>query len=330
MRVACQPLNSDLGVHLNGSVDEVKYTLRMKDIEARVDWKQVEGNGASLTEDQIRRSGVLELVAALRKSVGVWYNITKNEKCFNIVPEEVVIPSNDSSPLTAFSDSCPACPTCDGCPACGVARCNGTLDRCTFNGTIPKTFCWNGVTCNDDLWLYNTAVHGTGRDMFWPPTAKRGATMEDVVGPHGLIKSTCATPGMTGTPATTDLWSGWLTAYYGGSNITHRRNIVWSNGGLDPWAGGGVYPVNGGIDGPMVQNISEDGSQVALLIELGAHHLDLFFSDPRDPPCVREVRAIEERMIRQWCQEWTQAPEEAPQEGRPTAPTALEEVVLYM
>ena len=59
----------------------------------------------------------------------------------------------------------------------------------------------------------------------------------------------------------------------------------------------------GGPDGPMVQNISSDGSQIALVLDLGAHHLDLMFSDERSPPCFFEARKIEKRMIRQWCQE---------------------------
>jgi len=76
-----------------------------------------------------------------------------------------------------------------------------------------------------------------------------------------------------------------MTAYYGGRNVSHHRNIVWSNGALDPWSGQGVYPPGGGPDGPLVQNISADGSQLALVLDLGAHHLDLMFSDTRNPPC---------------------------------------------
>ena len=63
--------------------------------------------------------------------------------------------------------------------------------------------------------------------------------------------------------------------------------------------------MNGGIDGPMVQNISEDGSQIALLIDEGAHHLDLFFANATaDPPSATKARRIEEARIVQWCEEW--------------------------
>ncbi len=36
---------------------------------------------------------------------------------------------------------------------------------------------------------------------------------------------------------------------------------------------------------------------VALLIPEGAHHLDLRGADPRDPPSVSKVRAIERQYI---------------------------------
>ena len=56
--------------------------------------------------------------------------------------------------------------------------------------------------------------------------------------------------------------------------MTHHTNIVWSNGALDPWSGQGVYPdkPGSGPNGPMVQKISADGSQIALVLDLGAHH----------------------------------------------------------
>lgn len=60
--------------------------------------------------------------------------------------------------------------------------------------------------------------------------------------------------------------------------MARHRNIVWSNGALDPWSGQGVYPPGGGPDGPMVQNVSADGSQISLVLDLGAHHLDLMLA----------------------------------------------------
>ncbi|XP_026319877.1 lysosomal Pro-X carboxypeptidase [Hyposmocoma kahamanoa] len=74
---------------------------------------------------------------------------------------------------------------------------------------------------------------------------------------------------------------------YGGDKIQSASNIVFSNGLLDPWAGGGI-----------LNSISE--SVVAVVIVDGAHHLDLMASNPVDPPTVREARNIHKQNIRKW------------------------------
>ena len=82
-----------------------------------------------------------------------------------------------------------------------------------------------------------------------------------------------------------------------------HTNIVWSNGALDPWSGQGVYPPGGGPGGPMVQNVSADGSQISLMLDLGAHHLDLMFSHPDDPKSVIEARKVELEHMHKWVDE---------------------------
>ena len=69
------------------------------------------------------------------------------------------------------------------------------------------------------------------------------------------------------------------------------------------WSGGGHYSTPGGITGPAVQNLTSDGSSIALPIALAAHHLDLYFPTPGDPASVVQARSIEEAMIRRWCNE---------------------------
>ena len=66
--------------------------------------------------------------------------------------------------------------------------------------------------------------------------------------------------------------------------------VVFSNGEYDPWRSGGV-----------LRNLSS--SLVAVDIMQGAHHLDLFFSDPADPPSVREARQVELAAVRRWIAE---------------------------
>jgi hypothetical protein len=45
------------------------------------------------------------------------------------------------------------------------------------------------------------------------------------------------------------------------------------------------------------------GSVVALVIEEGAHHLDLMFSDPDDPDSVIQVRRQELSHIKKWVEQ---------------------------
>ena len=58
----------------------------------------------------------------------------------------------------------------------------------------------------------------------------------------------------------------------------------------------------------MLPNSTHDTpSTPAFLISEGAHHLDLFFSDPRDPPSVTAVRLQQIALVHQWAQEWRAA-----------------------
>ena len=356
MRVACAGLDHDFGIRSAGSFRDVRYTLHLGALDVVVDWANITSNAAHLTTAQIETSGVLDLAAAVVSAVGVWYNVTHELPCFDIPsrPDSTLAsavatshadgwtPNEGESNgtgqeargqeahhpsaalLASRSGSCPTCPPCDACPPCPISYCNWEDERpCDFHGAISKYFSWTGITCNDAL--SQIGIQGVGRDIFWPPSVThRNYTVDSVVGPHRLrTPSYCAArldrEGLRGAPLVADAWSSWLTAYYGGRDeIAHHRNIVWSNGALDPWSGQGVYPPGGGADGPMVQNISADGSQIALVLDLGAHHLDLMFTDRRNPPCFYAARKVEERMIRQWCQEAYDAARTHPQNRQPS------------
>ncbi|GAX83175.1 hypothetical protein CEUSTIGMA_g10601.t1 [Chlamydomonas eustigma] len=82
----------------------------------------------------------------------------------------------------------------------------------------------------------------------------------------------------------------WATQEWGGRRIWAHSNIVFSNGLLDPWHGGGV-----------LRDVAD--TVVALIIPEGAHHLDLMFSNPEDPPSVIEVRRQEREWMRIWIEE---------------------------
>ncbi|XP_041975547.1 lysosomal Pro-X carboxypeptidase [Aricia agestis] len=78
---------------------------------------------------------------------------------------------------------------------------------------------------------------------------------------------------------------------YGGDNLKAASNIVFSNGLLDPWAGGGILN-------------SVSSSVVAVVLIDTAHHLDLMPSNPHDPPSVLMARTIHKQNINKWIREF--------------------------
>lgn len=74
---------------------------------------------------------------------------------------------------------------------------------------------------------------------------------------------------------------------YGGKDLKHYSNIVFSNGLFDPWSSGGV-----------LTNITS--SVIAIVIPDGAHHYDLRGEDPLDTKNVKEARLFHVQQIHKW------------------------------
>ncbi|KAF5198137.1 Lysosomal pro-x carboxypeptidase [Thalictrum thalictroides] len=90
----------------------------------------------------------------------------------------------------------------------------------------------------------------------------------------------------------------WITTEFGGHNMRTSlkmfgSNIIFSNGLLDPWSGGGV-----------LQNLSE--TIVALVTKEGAHHIDLRASTDDDPDWLVEQRKSETKLIKGWIDNYYQ------------------------
>jgi lysosomal Pro-X carboxypeptidase len=111
------------------------------------------------------------------------------------------------------------------------------------------------------------------RDMFWRRPANASAVVEHCQRKYGLGGRT-----------------EWIAATSAFDSSSAASNILFSNGEFDPWRSGGV-----------LRDLSP--SVRALEVDKGAHHLDLFFSNPADPPSVRQVRQAEIEAIRGWVNE---------------------------
>lgn len=70
-----------------------------------------------------------------------------------------------------------------------------------------------------------------------------------------------------------------------------RYYFLYSNGDLDPWYPYGVLK-------------SDNPSIVTVMIEGGAHHLDLRNSNKKDPKSVIRAREIHRENMRKWIKEW--------------------------
>ena len=81
----------------------------------------------------------------------------------------------------------------------------------------------------------------------------------------------------------------WITTAYDLPSFRGASNIVLSNGLYDPWSGASIQTSPAPERDIVVLNISQ-----------GAHHLDLFFAHPDDPPSVTAARATEVAYIRKW------------------------------
>ncbi|XP_033119205.1 lysosomal Pro-X carboxypeptidase-like [Anneissia japonica] len=79
----------------------------------------------------------------------------------------------------------------------------------------------------------------------------------------------------------------WIPVHYWAKDLRAASNIIFSNGMLDPWSGGGVL------------NITSDDI-TTILIPDGAHHLDLRTPNVKDPISVREARVLEKVTIMKW------------------------------
>ncbi|XP_030382918.1 lysosomal Pro-X carboxypeptidase [Scaptodrosophila lebanonensis] len=138
-------------------------------------------------------------------------------------------------------------------------------------GSSADSFGWNIQVCNQMVMPFCANSSDT---MFRTKPWNFKETVDNCIKNYGL------------TPRPYD-----IIMRYGGKNLNAASNIIFSNGLLDPWSGGGV------LQAP------NDLIQVIIIPE-GAHHLDLRESNPADPPSVLDARAKEAIIIARWIEQF--------------------------
>ena len=144
------------------------------------------------------------------------------------------------------------------------AQCFELPDDPNFDGIWDYQYCTELLP--QETYFARDGVH----DMFWPSGFNMTA-----------IRVHCEkTLGVAPRPE-------WIGIEFGGADMQYVSNTVFTNGAYDPWSAGGV-----------VRNVSD--TAITVMIEQGAHHLDLMFSDARDPESVKAARATQMAHIAKW------------------------------
>jgi len=149
------------------------------------------------------------------------------------------------------------------------------LDRgsAVNNSTQNDVNFWGYLYCTEMSMPFST--DGVN-DMFWKEDMNWTATVE------GCQEEWGVTPQLN-----------WASIFYGGKKaLETASNIVFSNGNYDPWSPYGVLPD--------MKQVVDNPNIVSIMIDGGAHHLDLMFSHPDDPASVIEARKVELDEIRKW------------------------------
>ena len=286
MQVMCTPLGADFGVSITGQPENVQFSVQIGDISVAVDWDAAVGSGYS--EKQLYDSKALDLISAALQGVQVWYNVSgTSPSCIDYTNSNAQAASS-AKKRREWANYKSAEDEAD------VSLLSSGKDCTASKSAIDPGTAWNLITCNEGLNLINWRAQGVGNDLYWPPNQKKGFSKKSII-PESL--SYCAyysTVGLYGIPAKRDPWAFWIDSAYGGERILKSAsNIVFSNGNLDPWSPAGV---SAGSDvqrkrakdmknGVLVTE--ENPSLISILIDMGGHHLDLFWEHEDDPISVR-------------------------------------------
>ena len=309
VREACRPIEIDVDVVVEGNASDVLFDVSVDGgkVVVHVDWNTSSITTKNGVSGLIESTSVQKLLRGVSDGISIWYNVTGDKTCYDLDGGDQSDSGSSSESGTTTNSTAESIAERRGDQFDGdievVVR-GGEEDAgdagdgvCTA-ATIPggNAAGWGVLCCNENLNLVNTLVSGVGNDMFWPPSvASRLWNRTKQIIDSGNDEMSCyneyASMGLFGVPKTSDPFATWENVYYGGlDGPQESSNIVFSNGLLDPWTAAGV-----------TKNVSD--SVISVLLDLGGHHLDLFFSTKDDPPCAINARKIEKMNVMKWIQE---------------------------
>ena len=203
------------------------------------------------------------LFAAVREAAATFHNNTGTAKCFHMWQQP--------PPPRRYMTSPPARRAAPSAARSGHAE-SESAPSCAGD--------WDFQWCTE---MTQPFTQGTPNDMFYCPPHVNCSEW------HVADQGCKARWGVTPRPE-------WARVALGGKRIEDASNIVFSNGLLDPWHGGGV-----------LRNLSS--SVLAIVLPNGAHHIDLMFTDPADAhyPDIGWAREFERSQIAKWVHEHAQA-----------------------
>ncbi len=132
-------------------------------------------------------------------------------------------------------------------------------------------------------WDYQWCTQLLPEELFFPMQGEADMFFPRDFSSHAFLQQYC------GQKYNVSPRPDWIPASYGGAAYP-GTNVVFSNGLLDPWSSAGIL------------NATHPSVIIAVIPE-GGHHLDLFFSNPMDPPSVVAARTVQVAAMRDWVQQ---------------------------
>ena len=159
----------------------------------------------------------------------------------------------------------------------GDVECFDT-DASANNATQIDGILWNYLYCTEIFQTFGqNGNEAEPEDMFWYSPWNATEAAEGCSADYGI--------------ETRQLWA---EVNYGGRRpftTGSVRNVVFSNGELDPWRGGGIQDIN-----------DTEKNIYSIIVPESGHHIDLFFSNANDTDAIRNARQFELDQISKWIQ----------------------------